>query len=472
MTVPTTINRVSYSGSTATSLPYGFKIFEDEDLEVYKNGGLLALSTDYIVTGAGEQSGGNVVLTSTPQTTDAFTIIRKLPLTQEIDYQPLDPFPAESHEEGLDRGVMLVQQIQEELDRSVKLSVYTASTADLTLPEPSAGSAIGWNDSGDALTNDPSLSTINAAVASAQSAKTAAEAAQAAAELAETNAETAETNAEAAEAKAEDWAEETEDTEVEAGKYSAKHWAAKAEDYAASVGFDIQDVGMVSNAGGYVTLPGSGLTNGKPIMLTTSFQTIHEPNSPAGYCDYYEIWGQSVDGSTEVIISLSSGSSNVARVILEQENGPYLIMRGIADREGTPSYQAKADVDNDALVWIVVRQLPLAADSTSPGVVMPSGSATEGFDYLDTAGDVIHQGGAGSGYCDLVRMFAVSRGNPGVTVTVTDGTNTFISRELPANGWQEFLGEIALTGSDTLTGYASANSLSTMNTIIFRMPTS
>ena len=235
---------------------------------------------------------------------------------------------------------------------------------------------------------------------------------------------------------------------------------------------DFDRAAFISMVGASIMLPGSGLTNGKAIALTTTYQTIHSANPPAGYVDYFEIWGQSVDGTTEILISLSSGSSNTARVYLEQENGPYLIMRGISDDDGTYNIQAKADADNDALAWITVKRLPKAADSTSAGVVMPSGSATLGYEYLDTGGQVIHQGGAGSGYCDIVRLFVVSRGSTGVTVTVSDGTNTFISRELPANGWQEFLGEIALDSNDTLTGYASANSLSTLNAMIFRIPTS
>jgi hypothetical protein len=187
MTVQATSNKVSYTGSTATVHPYGFKVFEDSDLKVYKTSGsttsLLTLGTDYTVSGAGEESGGNVTLSAAPESADIITIQRVLPLSQLIDYQPLDAFPAESHEEGLDRLTMIAQQLDEESGRMVKAPVYSASTADLTLPEPEAGKVIGvWNETASAIEIGPSATDIANAQGYASSA--AASAASAAASAA------------------------------------------------------------------------------------------------------------------------------------------------------------------------------------------------------------------------------------------------------------------------------------------------
>ena len=477
MTVPTTSNRVSYSGSTATSLPYTFKIFLDSDLEVYQTSGattsLLTLNADYTVSGAGSESGGNVVLVAAPLSSDVLTIRRVLPLTQEIDYQPLDPFPAESHEEGLDRGVMLAQQMQDDLDRAVKLAPYSTSTIELILPDPSAGSAIGWNDSGNGLTNDPSLNTINASVAAAAASESAASASESAAGASASSAATSEAAASASEAKAEKWAEETVDTEVESGKYSAKHWSAKAEGYAQSMDFTLNDVGLLCNAGGYVYLPGSGLSNGKALSLTTNWQTIHTPNPPSGYCDYYEIHAQSVDGDTAISISLDGGANTHGYTVLSEADGESIIFGGFMDQTGGVNISVKADAASDALAWCVVRRFPLAADSTSAGAVMPSGNTSGGYEEVATGGTVLHQGGAGSGYCDLVRVFAGLRSATADTITLSDGTNVFVSRELPAEGHQEFLCEICLDGSDTITALAATGSSHiTACTVVFRIPTS
>jgi hypothetical protein len=54
---------------------------------------------------------------------------RASPLTQTTDYTPNDPFPAESHEDALDKLTFISQQLQEELGRSIKLSRTNTMTS-------------------------------------------------------------------------------------------------------------------------------------------------------------------------------------------------------------------------------------------------------------------------------------------------------------------------------------------------------
>ena len=86
------------------------------------------LPTNYTVSGAGTDSGGNVTFVTAPGSTDTVVIQRKLDLTQGTDYVANDPFPAESHEDALDRLTFITQQIQEEVDRSIKASVTNTLT--------------------------------------------------------------------------------------------------------------------------------------------------------------------------------------------------------------------------------------------------------------------------------------------------------------------------------------------------------
>ena len=137
MTVSSTTVKNSYSGNSSTTVfAYTFKIFADTDLEVIIRSSTGAettktLTTHYTVSGAGDASGGNVTFTSgnTPATGQTVVIRRGVPQTQAIDYIANDPFPAESHEEGLDRATMTTQQVQEELDRSIKLSRTNTMTS-------------------------------------------------------------------------------------------------------------------------------------------------------------------------------------------------------------------------------------------------------------------------------------------------------------------------------------------------------
>jgi len=138
MTVSSTTVKNSYSGNgSTTQFAYGFKIFADSDLIVIirtdSTGAetVKTLTTHYTVSGAGDASGGNVTFTSgnTPASGQTVVIIREVPQTQAIDYIANDPFPAESHEEGLDRGTMTTQQVQEELNRAIKLSRTNTMTS-------------------------------------------------------------------------------------------------------------------------------------------------------------------------------------------------------------------------------------------------------------------------------------------------------------------------------------------------------
>ena len=137
MTVSSTTVKNSYSGNSSTTVfAYTFKIFADTDLQVIIRSSTgtettKTLTTHYTVSGAGDASGGNVTFTSgnTPATGETVVIRRGVPQTQAIDYIANDPFPAESHEEGLDRATMTIQQMQEEVTRSIKLSKTNTMTS-------------------------------------------------------------------------------------------------------------------------------------------------------------------------------------------------------------------------------------------------------------------------------------------------------------------------------------------------------
>jgi hypothetical protein len=162
MTVSSTTVKNSYSGNgSTTEFAYTFKIFADTDLQVIIRSSTgtettKTLTTHYTVAGAGDASGGSITFTvgNTPATGETVVIRRGVPQTQAIDYIANDPFPAESHEEGLDRATMTIQQMQEELDRSFKVS----RTNSITTPEftedaaTRASKTLGFDSTGNVLT--------------------------------------------------------------------------------------------------------------------------------------------------------------------------------------------------------------------------------------------------------------------------------------------------------------------------------
>ena len=160
MTVSSTTVKNSYSGNgSTTQFAYGYKIFANSDLIVIIRTDstgvetVKTLTTHYTVAGAGDASGGSITFTSgnTPASGQTVVIIREVPQTQAIDYIANDPFPAESHEEGLDRATMTTQQLQEEVDRSIKISrTNTMTSTEFTVGATDrANKVLAFNSSGE-----------------------------------------------------------------------------------------------------------------------------------------------------------------------------------------------------------------------------------------------------------------------------------------------------------------------------------
>jgi len=159
MTISSTTVKNSYAGNgTLDTFNYTFKIFADADIQVIirdasANETVKTLTTHYTVTGAGSASGGTIVFTAgnIPTATETVVIRRASPQTQAIDYIANDPFPAESHEEGLDRSMMAIQQLQEEIDRSIKLSrTNTMNSTEFTIGDTDrANKVFGFDASGE-----------------------------------------------------------------------------------------------------------------------------------------------------------------------------------------------------------------------------------------------------------------------------------------------------------------------------------
>ena len=152
MTLSSTENRVSYAGNdrtTAFTFPYLF--FANSHLTVILVDDATGvettqtITTHYTVTGAGNSSGGTVTMVTAPATDETLVIVREVPLTQGLDLEENDPFPSNSVEQQFDTLTMLAQQLNTEVERSMKLSEGDTSGVSVTLPTPTALNLIRWN---------------------------------------------------------------------------------------------------------------------------------------------------------------------------------------------------------------------------------------------------------------------------------------------------------------------------------------
>jgi len=136
MTISTTIIKSSYSGNGSTSaFTYNFKITDQDDIEVIirsANGTetVKTLTTHYTVSGVGGNS-GTVTFTAgnIPITGETVVLRRSTPQTQAMDLIDNDPMSAETIETAHDKVVAITQELQEQIDRSIKLSRTNTMTS-------------------------------------------------------------------------------------------------------------------------------------------------------------------------------------------------------------------------------------------------------------------------------------------------------------------------------------------------------
>ena len=86
-------------------------------------------STNYSITGVGNSGGGTVTFVTAPASGETVVLRRNTAKTQATDYVANDPFPAESHESALDKLTIIGQDLQEQVDRSIKLSRTNTMTS-------------------------------------------------------------------------------------------------------------------------------------------------------------------------------------------------------------------------------------------------------------------------------------------------------------------------------------------------------
>lgn len=127
MAVQNSTAKVQYTLTSAgQTLSVPFYFLENSHLKVISTpiagtgDETLTLDSDYTASGAGNEAGGSIVMTA-GVSGDVVTIKRSVPETQLIDYNYNGRFPSESHEKGLDKLTMILQEQAELLTRAFRL---------------------------------------------------------------------------------------------------------------------------------------------------------------------------------------------------------------------------------------------------------------------------------------------------------------------------------------------------------------
>ena len=167
MTVSSTTVKKSYNGNGSTAgFTYDFLINSTAELKVIIRSSagtetIKSLSSHYNIS----DSAGSGTVTFTagniPANGETVILIRDTNLTQGTDYVENDPFPSASHESALDKLTLQVQEVQEELNRAIKLSrTNTMTSTEFTVGSSDRASKILAFDSSGEISVTQELGTV------------------------------------------------------------------------------------------------------------------------------------------------------------------------------------------------------------------------------------------------------------------------------------------------------------------------
>jgi hypothetical protein len=151
MPVTATTNKVSYSCDGSLQVfTFSFPINAESEIQVRIRDAagdetLLTLTTDYTLSKASDSwdSGGYVTTVATYAAGNEIHIRRVVTADQQTDYVENDAFSAESHEAAIDKLTMLIQQLDEMIERAILLKA-TTGYSDLYIPDPVANRFLAW----------------------------------------------------------------------------------------------------------------------------------------------------------------------------------------------------------------------------------------------------------------------------------------------------------------------------------------
>lgn len=170
MTVPATVRKAGpfLGAGVITPMPFTFKVFAADDVVVTKANVagvayVLTRGTDYTVSLNPDQDaapGGSVTLLVAPVLGEKVVLTSGLDYEQTLDLLGGGKFAPKSIEDAFDRTVIQIQQLAEQLDRTLQLPTTVNNNVSRALPEPVSNNLLGWNTAATALENKDPLSFL------------------------------------------------------------------------------------------------------------------------------------------------------------------------------------------------------------------------------------------------------------------------------------------------------------------------
>lgn len=182
MSVHSNDNSILKACGTLTHFEFGFKVFKDEDLIVSlmdpdtQDLTPLKLNVDYTVSISRIGDGGSIELNETHNGYSLYAY-REIEIIQPHEVPTEGYFPESTIENALDRGIMIDQQLQEQINRCIAIPGTSGfSGVNVQLPVPKAGNTLAWSEDETHLenfdvkgANDEFKADVNTTLANARS---------------------------------------------------------------------------------------------------------------------------------------------------------------------------------------------------------------------------------------------------------------------------------------------------------------
>lgn len=154
MTIPVqTIYNAYTANGVTTVFAYGFKILASADLRVTVNE--VVVTTGFAISGVGVDGGGSVTFTTAPTSTHKVLIELHPVFERTTDYPQYGDLLATVLNNDLDRPWLALQKINNDISRSIKLPVDTATDQVLAATAAQrANKSIKFNASGNLILTD------------------------------------------------------------------------------------------------------------------------------------------------------------------------------------------------------------------------------------------------------------------------------------------------------------------------------
>jgi hypothetical protein len=147
MAISSSVNkRVVTADGTTTEFDFNFVVNDPSNVKIYLNTLRNEVLSGFEVQLNPDQQdvpGGQVVFGLAPE--GELIILRVVPETQETVFNRFGPFPAKTVEFTFDQLVLMIQQLREEANRSIKVDVTEFPEFDYLFPAYVAGNVLRWS---------------------------------------------------------------------------------------------------------------------------------------------------------------------------------------------------------------------------------------------------------------------------------------------------------------------------------------